>query len=294
MPDCFFLHYAAHSDFDDGIFVPYASQLEAERQAAWDIANGTDPEFIERIFKATYDPPKFGWTRAQIDDHDANPMPHLVEKQRERILTRKQILQRAGKHQDDIVSEAIEAQANYIRELDAALKEGRADFRNAVPGNAYTVMVGGTATAAPAALAAATAKTLCMITASTANQPSITEIGISFDGVTTTAVPVLVELVSGTATTTGTVVAQTPKQLRGWPAQGSQTSGQITITAEPTVQLVNRKWLVTPVGGLWSVQFPMGREPTGIVTATTDAKTWSIRATAPAVVNVHAYIEFEE
>jgi hypothetical protein len=290
----FFLHYAAHSDFEQGIFTPYATQEEAERQAAYDLANGTDPDFIEQIFEAPYELPKFGWTRATVDqNHQNDLLPHLDEKRRTRAATAKQIQQRASKHQQTLLDEGLKAQADYLVALDKAIKDGSA-FKAAVPGNAYSVMTGGTATAGAAALAAATAKTLVMITASTANQPAVIEIGISFDGVTASAVPVLVELVSGTATTTGTVVAQTPKQLRGWPSQGSQTTGQITITAEPTVQLVNRKWNVTPNGGLFALQFPLGREPTGIVTATTDAKTWSIRATSPAIVNAHAYLEFEE
>lgn len=293
MAETFFLQYAAHSDFEDGIFVPFATQEEAERQAAYDLGNGVDPEYIERIFKAPYELPRFGWTRTQLEAAETITSPHLFEKQREKIATRKQILQRASKHQQAIINDTLEARANEILAVHEAIRSGAA-FEASVPGNAYTVMVGGTATGAPAALAAATAKTLCMITTGAQGQPSITEIGISFDGVTASAVPILVELVSGTATTTGTVVAQTPKQLRGWPAQASISTGQITITAEPTVQLVNRKWLVTPNGGLFTVQFPMGREPTGIVTATTDAKTWSIRATAPAIVNAHAYIEFEE
>jgi hypothetical protein len=129
-----------------------------------------------------------------------------------------------------------------------------------------------------------------LITAGTTTPPSITEIGISFDGVTASAVPVLVELVSGTGGTAGTSTAQTPKQLRGWPAQVSISSGTQTYTVEPGTQLVNRKWLVSPN----VIQFPLGREPSGIVTAATDAKTWSIRATAPSIVNAHAYIEFEE
>jgi hypothetical protein len=289
-----FLHYAAHSDFEQGIFVPFATQEEAERQAAYDLANGTDPDFIEQIFEAPYELPKFGWSSKDVRDHDEHDlMPHLNEKRRTRSATAKQIQQRAPKHQQAILDEMVKAQADYLIQLDRAIKDGSA-FKAAVPGNAYSVMTGGTATAGAAALAAATAKTLVMITAATANQPAVVEIGVSFDGVAASAVPVLVELVSGTATTTGTVVAQTPKQLRGWPAQTAQTTGQITITAEPTVQLVNRKWLVTPNGGLFVVQFPLGREPTGLVTATTDAKTWSLRATAPAIVNAHAYMEFEE
>lgn len=289
----FFIHYAGHSDFNDGIFVPYATQLEAERQAAFDLGNGTDPEYIERIFEAPYELPRFGWTNKLRQEREVDLMPHLVESKRIVVVTKKQILKNAPKHQQDLVNEQIKSQSDEILSIQQAVKDGSA-FKMAVPGNAYSVMTGGTATAGAAALAAATAKTLVMITASTANQPAVVEIGISFDGVTASAVPILVELVSGTATTTGTVVAQTPKQLRGWPAQTSQTTGQITISAEPTVQLVNRKWLVTPNGGLFVVQFPMGREPTGLVTATTDGKTWSIRATAPAIVNAHAYIEFEE
>lgn len=287
-----FLHYTAHSDFADGIFVPYGTQVEAERQAAYDLYNGIDPEFIEGIFEAPYAVPKFGWTEAdKVNGH--HDLPHLHSRNRAPLLTRKEILSGASKHQNDIVNEGLKAAADYILMTQQAIKDGSA-FKAAVPGNAYVVMTGGTATAAPAAMAAATAKTLVMITAAAANQPAVTEIGVSFDGITASAIPVLVELVSGTAASTGTVVAQTPKQMRGWPAQGSQTTGQITISAEPTVQLVNRKWYVTPNGGMLIIQFPLGREPTGIVTAATDAKTWSVRATAPAIVNAHAHIEFEE
>lgn len=287
----FFVHYAAHGDFESGLFMPFGTQEEAELQVAADLANGADPEFIERIFSADYLIPKFGWTRTEMESGE--PHHHLVERNQTKVATRKQILTRTNKHQQRLLDDVVKGTQDNILAIDKLMKEGRL-YKNAVPGNAYSVMTGGTATAGAAALAAATAKTLCMITAAAANQPAVIEIGISFDGVTASAVPVLVELVSGTATTTGTVVAQTPKQERGWPAQTAQTTGQITISAEPTVQLVNRKYLVTPNGGLLVIQLPMGREPTGIVTATTDGKTWSLRATAPAIVNAHAYMLFEE
>ena len=291
----YFLHYTAHGDFDAGIFVPYATRVEAERQAAYDLLHGTDPEFIEGIFEADYALPKFGWTREQLGAGAGSSSPHLTPSERTPLLTRKQVVAAAAKHQQDLFDEMVQGQADHLLGIDQARREGRL-FKNAVPGNAYAWMTGGTATGGASALAAATAKTIVLILAAAANQPAITEIGVSFDGVTASAVPVLVELVSGTAGAAGTPRAALAagKQLRGWPAQASATTCGDTYTGEPTTQLVNRKWNVSPNGGLLVVQFPLGREPTGIVTAATDAKTWSIRATAPAIVNVHAYLEFEE
>lgn len=286
----FFLHYAPHSHFEQGIFTPFATQKEAERQAAWDLLHGTDPDYILGVFREKLLVPKFGWTPQQAADAK---LPHLDVKRRSYLLDGKALAKKAPKHLDDLVAEAMKDHAEWIRGVHQAIRAGSA-FKANEPGASWTVMTGGTATGGAAALAAATAKTLVQVTAGTSDQPVIVEIGISFDGVTSSAVPVLVELVSGTATTTGTSTAQTPKQTRGWPNQTPISTCQQTFTVEPTVQLVNKKWLVTPNGGLFVIQFPLGREPTGIITATTDAKTWSIRATAPATVNAHAYLEFEE
>lgn len=288
-----FLHYVPHSDFEAGIFVPFGSLGEAQMQASSDLVNGMDPDFIDGIFEAKpHDVPKFGWTRKNLEAGDLTP-GYWMKENRRTLLTKSQIVRQAPKIGKVIEQQQLDAQADYILAVNKAVRDG-SDFKMAVPGNAYAVMTGGTATGGAVALTAATAKTVCMITAASANQPALVEAGVSFDGVTASAVPVLCELVSGTATTTGTVTSQTPKQLRGWPAQTAQTTGQINATVEPTVQLVNRKWLVTPNGGLFVIQFPLGREPTGLVTATTDAKTWSLRLTAPAGVNCHAYLEFEE
>jgi hypothetical protein len=294
VPQAHFLHYAPQSDFGQGIFVPFATQVDAERQAASDLANGVDPEFIMGIFVEDYSLPKFGWT--QKDLTYAAELPHLDTQNRPNgyTVSRKQLLERAGKHQDEMDQEALGGLADHLMRIQKAVRDGT-EFRNAVPGSAYTWETGGTATGGAAALAAATAKTLVLINTAAVSPPSIVEVGISFDGVTSSAVPVLVELVSGTAGTAGTPRAALAagKQLRGVTA-ASQTTCADTYTVEPGTQLVNRKWLVSPNGGLFVIQFPLGREPSGIVTAATDAKTWSVRATSPATVNAHAYIEFEE
>jgi hypothetical protein len=292
VPGAYFLHYAAHSHYEQGIFAPYATLEEAERQAAWDIHHGCDPAFIEGIFEAEYTPRKFAWTELEAAVVEE---PHLDPKRRKKRRTRSQLAKATPKLVRKILAEQAQQEEERLLALHKAIEDGSA-FTNAVPGNAYAWATGGTATAGPAALSAATAKTLVLILSAATNQPCIVEIGISFDGVTASAVPVLVELVSGTAGTAGTPRATLAagKQLRGWPTSVSGTTCGDTYAAEPTTQLVNKKWLVTPNGGQFVLQSPLGREPTGIITAATDAKTWSLRATAPAIVNAHAYIEYEE
>jgi hypothetical protein len=296
--DTYFLHYAPQGNFEGGVYLPYGSQAEAERQAAADLGNDMPADMLVGIFTAPYEPPRWGWSQRVLDgtaaQHDL--APHLHPANRTAVATPKQILQRAAAHQEAMYQEELAATTDAILDIHQVVRTGRGPGapQAAVPGNAYLVLTGCTATGGAVGLVAATAKTLVLVAAATANPPSLVEVQISFDGVTASAVPVLVELVSGTGATAGTNTAQTPKQLRGWPAAPSQTTGAHTYTAEPTVQLVNRKWDITPNGGMLVLQFPLGREPTGLVTAATDAKTWSLRATAPAAVNAHAYIEFEE
>lgn len=294
----FFLHYVPHGDFERGIFVPFNTQLEAEMQAASDLLNHTDPEFIEQVFECPYELPKFGWMAKDVGGvPEEQIMLHFqIDRQKQgRVATRKQLISRASKHQDAMHQAHLKGVADDIEFTHRRIQEG-SEFKGAVPGGAYSWWTGGTATAGASALAAATAKTVVLLLVAAVSPPSITEVNASFDGVTSSAVPVLCELVSGTAGAAGTprsaLVAA--KQARGWPVSASQTTCGDTYSAEPTTQLVDRKWLVTPNGGLLLEQFPMGREPTGVITAATNAKTWSLRLTAPAIVNAHAGIEFEE
>ena len=288
----YFLHYVAHGGFADGVYMPFNTKEEAERQAAWEIHHGADPEVFEGVFAAEYKPgPKFGWKLDEVDES-----PHHDPNNREKIHTNKQLIKAAVPHIDVMLDEMRKAEEDRLLDMHKQIEEGRTDYTNAVPGNAYSWCTGGTATATPAALSAATAKTVCYIVTSTICQPALVEFSVSFDGVTASAVPVLVELISSTTGTAGTPRATLAagKQERGWPAQTSQTTAGDTYSAEPGTQLVNRKWYLTPNGGLMVIQLPLGREATGIVTATTDGKAWGLRCTAPATVNCHSYAHWEE
>lgn len=186
--------------------------------------------------------------------------------------------------------------SRFLDDVDALLRRARErpELVASIPSQAYIVNTGGSAIA----LVAATAKTLAYLNTATAADFSIVELAVGFDGVTASAVPALVETCYGTAASnsapgTGST-SFTPLQTRGWPPMAASTAAANTCTSEPTVLSSHRQWLLTPNGGLLVVQYPLGREPTGLITAGTAGKQIAVRATAPAVVNARGYIEFEE
>jgi hypothetical protein len=165
-----------------------------------------------------------------------------------------------------------------------------------IPGNAYIAQTGSTITppASPAAVATSTtAKTVLALLAGTANQPSITEFGISSDGATGT---LLVEIGYLTAATAGTTTSGTVMQIRGWPAQTSANTHAYNYTVEPTAYSIIARQFILPMPFTpFVMQFPLGREPTGVVTAATAGKTIGVRVTASTgTPNVRAYFEYEE
>jgi hypothetical protein len=150
----------------------------------------------------------------------------------------------------------------------------------------YTLQTG-----AAVALAAATAKTVLCAIAPAQFGIDLCGFEVGFDGVTSSAVPVFVELMTstlasnstpGTNNTTGTVT-----QIGGRSITAGFT-GFYNSTTEPTVLTAFDSFLLTPNGGLVIRDYPLGATPdtavsNGIV----------IRCTAPAVVNVRASMTFE-
>jgi hypothetical protein len=141
------------------------------------------------------------------------------------------------------------------------------------------------------ALTAATAKTILNVVNGTNALIRLVEFSVSFDGVTATAEPVVVELCGSTQATAGAPTGGTITltQIRG-PVRTAQSTGRRNYTAEPTVLTVWKRWLVSAFGGLLVLQFPLGREPEMITTVAG----MCLRCTAPAAVNAQAYLEVEE
>ena len=139
------------------------------------------------------------------------------------------------------------------------------------------------------ALAAATAETILNLVNGANAQPRILELSVSFAGATAANVPALIDLMSSSQATAGTSSAATITQIRG-PSRTVQSTAQHSYTVEPTVLQTFKSWLLTPNGGLLIIQFPLGREPEQRTTL--DGQL--LRVTAPDVVNVRGYMEFEE
>jgi hypothetical protein len=140
------------------------------------------------------------------------------------------------------------------------------------------------------ALAAATAKSVLGIVAPAQFGCDLQKLRVSFDGVTATAVPVLIELCyatfatqpPGTASTSTTV-----DQVYGRTITPGFTAAK-NWTTEPTVLTPFDEWLLTPMGGLDKTDIPLGTTPDTAV-----SNGFVIRCTAPAIVNVRATLWVE-
>lgn len=147
-----------------------------------------------------------------------------------------------------------------------------------MPAPRYTASTGGAI-----ALAAGTAKSILGWKAHANSGLLLVKAAIAFDGVTASAVPVLVEVVYCTFQTNapGTNSSSvTPAQTMGRVMTVGATAGK-TWTAEPTATTPLEEQLLTPNGGLVIYDYPLGTEPD-----TALGEGFVLRCTAPAIVNV--------
>lgn len=146
------------------------------------------------------------------------------------------------------------------------------------------------ATGAAVALSAATAKTILCVLSPAQFGIDLLGIEVGFDGVTASAVPVLIEVCSSTAATNSTPgtnnTTGTVNQVSGRAITAGFT-GFYASTTEPTVLTPIERFILTPNGGLLIYDWPRDSTPDVAVSSG-----FAIRCTAPAVVNVNATIKF--
>lgn len=149
----------------------------------------------------------------------------------------------------------------------------------------YSVTTGGTV-----ALSAATAKTILGVKAHANSGLQLKKLQLSFDGITTGKVGVLVELGYCTFATNspGTnSTSVTPLQAYGRVLTAGFTAAK-NWTSEPTTITVIDELLLTPNAGLIVIQNPLGQEPD-----TALGEGLVIRCTAPDAVNARATMNVE-
>jgi hypothetical protein len=141
--------------------------------------------------------------------------------------------------------------------------------------------------------AATGAKTFMMAIAPAGHGLALTEISVSADGVTSSAVPMLLEIVTSTQATAGTSgVTPTITQVRGRATTGQAPTGGGNYTAEPTALVSVSRWYIPQFMGTFVYQFPLGREIECDSSGGT-IKALGIRINVSATVNVVGHMEVE-
>lgn len=137
------------------------------------------------------------------------------------------------------------------------------------------------------------AKTVLNAIAPSGHGLALVHFDISFDGVTSTAVPAAVDVVSSTQAGAGTSgVTPTITQVRGRSSGGSAPTGGSNYTAEPTVLVNLRKLYIPQLMGTYSYDFPLGREFECDASGGT-IKALALRGNVTANVNALANMEVE-
>lgn len=144
----------------------------------------------------------------------------------------------------------------------------------------------GVAQIAEEALAAATAETVVQIVAPANHRVKVLAWGVYFDGVAPTAAPVQVTL--SRQSTAGTSSALTNVKWDDSIAETLQTTALQDFSVEPTTGAAIASVEVHPQGSYECV-YPLGGEP-----ICGGGDRIGIVCTAPAIVNVRAFIRFEE
>lgn len=140
-----------------------------------------------------------------------------------------------------------------------------------------------------------TAKTACNVIASSTINPVIVELGCSIDA---GSGRFLVELFESTQATAGTAGSSSgAKQIGGYLA-GTDGTPECTYgreySAEPTTLTVLKQWWC-PCPGPLVIQFPLGREPEGLLSGSTNHKAIGFRVKVDTgTPNCEGYIEWEE
>jgi hypothetical protein len=148
-------------------------------------------------------------------------------------------------------------------------------------------------TTSAVALSAATAKTALMVISPSQFGIDLKKFRIGFDGVTASAVPVLWEIVRSTNATNSTPGTNNTSETSNIvQAYGRSITTGFTAfsasTSEPTTLTVLESGYLTPVGGLFVYDFPLGDTYEADVSAGL-----GIRLTAPATVNARCAMTVE-
>lgn len=151
----------------------------------------------------------------------------------------------------------------------------------------YVVRSGSSATNSTAvSVSAATVKTVVAVLGTSADTICLKKVRISFNSVTATDAPALVEV--GIITAAGTSTAFTPVQIVGSTLASSAAAGY-NHTVEPTYNRIFESTYVPVNNGLYEWSYSLGEEP-----QCDPSQGLAIRVTAPQAQSVYATLTYAE
>lgn len=151
----------------------------------------------------------------------------------------------------------------------------------------YVVRSGTSATNTTAvSLSAATAKSVVAVLGASTDTLALVRFRVSFNSVTATDVPALIEV--GVITALGTVTSFTPSQVTGSPVASTATAGY-NATVEPTFSRIIDSFYAPVNNGHFTDWTPLGEEVLAAV-----SQGFAIRVTSPSAVSCLASILYAE
>lgn len=132
-------------------------------------------------------------------------------------------------------------------------------------------------------------KSMLQVVAGSTTRPLVKAWEVSLDGTDSTKTPVLVELLR--QTTAGTSSALTLVKVDEASVSALAT-GLKTFTAEPTAGDILASVYLSPAGGIYSYQYPLGDEPVIASSGRLGIRVTTV--TASGTPNVTAWLKFSE
>jgi len=139
------------------------------------------------------------------------------------------------------------------------------------------------------ATASAAALTLVQIVAASTKNMLVKSFEVSFDGADSTKTPILVELLRQTTAGTSSALTTVAHDAGSDAVIGSALK---TFTVEPTAGNVLSSVYLSPAGGIYSYQFPLGDEPVVAASARLGIRVTTVAGSGTP--NCTAWIKFLE
>lgn len=143
------------------------------------------------------------------------------------------------------------------------------------------------------ALVATTTKSLVLVAPAAARPYVVTEVGYSI-GASAGSLSVGIELYAVTTIGSAAGTTFTPILIRRGMSNTAEATALTNLTTEPTAVEILKDWECQPYGGVFVIQYPLGREPRSATGTGSRIGMRYVNPASGATANIRMSIEWEE